>query len=142
MHIGNLSRVYYFEKGWKTGESFRDSTKFSLFERGESAKAQLKDGSSGSKRATQNSWVKKKSRQLEVNDQVLPAGVEEDESLATRMLADDFSVNQSTIISRLKILGNGWKLVGWVSHKLSGNNKTERPAGIDAKVRQWEGKDY
>ena len=43
--------------------------------------------------------------------------------MTTRMLVEDFNVDQLTIIRRLKKLGKVWKLAGWVPHELSDNNK-------------------
>ena len=49
------------------------------------------------------------------DDRGLLATVEEDESLTTRMLAEDFYVDHSTIVRRLKKLGKVRKLPGWVA---------------------------
>ncbi|KAF8774378.1 Histone-lysine N-methyltransferase SETMAR like protein [Argiope bruennichi] len=65
-------------------------------------------------------------RTIDSDYQALLATVEGDESLATRMLSDNFNVDHSTIVRRLKKFGKVWKLAGWVPHKLSDNNKTER----------------
>ena len=59
------------------------------------------------------------------NEQALLAAVEEDESMTTRMLVEDFNVDQSTIV-RLKKLGKVWKLAEWVFYELSDNNKANR----------------
>uniref|UniRef100_A0A914DDS4 Transposase n=1 Tax=Acrobeloides nanus TaxID=290746 RepID=A0A914DDS4_9BILA len=42
------------------------------------------------------------------------------------MLAEQFDVDHSTIVGRLKKLGKVWKLAGWVPHELSEHNKAER----------------
>uniref|UniRef100_A0A914EDA0 Mos1 transposase HTH domain-containing protein n=1 Tax=Acrobeloides nanus TaxID=290746 RepID=A0A914EDA0_9BILA len=60
------------------------------------------------------------------DDQALLAAMEEDESLTTRMLAEQFDVDHSTIVRRLKKLGKIWKLAGWVPHELSDQNKADR----------------
>lgn len=60
------------------------------------------------------------------DDQALLAAVEADESLTTRLLAEDFNVDHSTIVRGLKKHGKVWKLAGRVPHELSGNNKAER----------------
>lgn len=38
------------------------------------------------------------------------------------MLIEDFNMEYSTVVRRLKKLGKVWKLAGWVPHELSGNN--------------------
>jgi len=60
------------------------------------------------------------------DDQALLAALEEDESLTTRMLAENFNVDHSTIVRHLKKLGKVWKLAGWVPHELSDKNREER----------------
>ena len=45
--------------------------------------------------------------------------MEEDESLMTQMLPEQFDVDQSTIVRQLKNLGKVGKEAGWVSHELS-----------------------
>ena len=65
-------------------------------------------------------------RPSDFDDDVLLETVEEDESLTTRMLAEQFDVNHSTIVRCLKKLGKVWKLAGWVPHELSEHNKAER----------------
>ncbi|GFV68902.1 histone-lysine N-methyltransferase SETMAR [Trichonephila clavipes] len=57
-------------------------------------------------------------RSSDFDDQALLAAVEEDESLKTRMMAEDLNVNQSFVVRRLKKLGKVWKIAGWVSHEL------------------------
>ena len=76
-------------------------------EKEQSAKAKLKDGSKSS-------------------NQALLAAVEEDKSLTTIMLAENFNVDHSTIVRHLKKLGKVWKLAGWVPHKLFDKNREER----------------
>ncbi|CAD1473378.1 unnamed protein product, partial [Heterotrigona itama] len=49
--------------------------------------------------------------------QALLAAVEEDKILTMRMLAEDFNVDHSTIVRRLKKLGKIWKLAVWVPHE-------------------------
>ncbi|GFQ98206.1 hypothetical protein TNCT_462461 [Trichonephila clavata] len=41
------------------------------------------------------------------------------------MLAEDFNVNQSTVVRRLKWLGKVWTIAGWVLHKLSYTNRAD-----------------
>ncbi|CAK9821648.1 Histone-lysine N-methyltransferase SETMAR [Anthophora retusa] len=56
------------------------------------------------------------------DDQALLAAVEDDESLTTRMLPQDFNVDHSTIVRRFKKLGKVWKLAGRAPHELSNNS--------------------
>ncbi|GFX25976.1 histone-lysine N-methyltransferase SETMAR [Trichonephila clavipes] len=60
------------------------------------------------------------------DDQALLAALEEDESLTKRKLAEDFNVNHSTVVRRLKKLGKVWKIAGWVPHEFSDNNRADR----------------
>lgn len=63
--------------------------------------------------------------QTDFDDQALIVALEEEQSMTTSMLAEDFSVSQSTIVFLLKRLGKVWKLAGSVPHELS-DNKVER----------------
>uniref|UniRef100_A0A914BV98 Uncharacterized protein n=1 Tax=Acrobeloides nanus TaxID=290746 RepID=A0A914BV98_9BILA len=69
-------------------------------------------------------------RRSDFDDQALLDAVEEDESLTTRIFAEMFDVDQSTIVRRLKKLGKVWKLAGWVPHELSEDNKAVRVAAF------------
>ncbi|GFV25554.1 histone-lysine N-methyltransferase SETMAR [Trichonephila clavipes] len=53
-------------------------------------------------------------RPSDFDDQALLAAVDEDESLTTRMLAEDFNVNQSTVVHRFKKFGKVGKIAGWI----------------------------
>ena len=121
VHIRHIL-LYHFEKGHKAAEAFRDlnelfgegtideSTVRRWFIRFKSGNTSLEDeGGRG--------------RPSDFNDQALLDAVEEDESLTTRILAEMFTVDQSTIVRRLKKLGKVWKLAGWVPHELSEDNK-------------------
>ncbi|CAD1468581.1 unnamed protein product [Heterotrigona itama] len=79
----------------------------------QSAEAKLKDGLRSSNLADE----KGSGQPSNFDDQALLAAVEEDEILTTRMLAEDFNVDHSTIVRRLKKLGKVWKLAGWVPHE-------------------------
>ncbi|GFS88332.1 histone-lysine N-methyltransferase SETMAR [Nephila pilipes] len=52
-------------------------------------------------------------------DQALLTTVEEDESLTTRMLTENFEIDHSTSVRCLKKLRKVWTLSGGVSHELS-----------------------
>uniref|UniRef100_A0A915E1I4 Mos1 transposase HTH domain-containing protein n=1 Tax=Ditylenchus dipsaci TaxID=166011 RepID=A0A915E1I4_9BILA len=65
-------------------------------------------------------------RPSDFDEQALLAAVEENESLTTRMLADQFSCAHNTIICHLKKLRKVWKMAGWVPHELPVQNKTNR----------------
>ncbi|GFX87591.1 HTH_48 domain-containing protein [Trichonephila clavipes] len=62
-------------------------------------------------------------RPSDFDDQALLAAVEENESLTTRMLAEDFNVNQSTVVRRLKKLG---KSLDGSPYEFSDNNRADR----------------
>ena len=106
VHIRHIL-LYHFEKGHKAAEAFRDlnelfgegtideSTVRRWFIRFKSGNTSLEDeGGRG--------------RPSDFNDQALLDAVEEDESLTTRILAEMFTVDQSTIVRRLKKLGKVW----------------------------------
>ncbi|XP_018579393.1 histone-lysine N-methyltransferase SETMAR-like [Anoplophora glabripennis] len=57
--------------------------------------------------------------------QALLAVVEEDESLKTKMLVEDFNANHSTTVPRPKKLGKVWKLPGRILDEPSDNNKAD-----------------
>ena len=63
---------------------------------------------------------KGRDRPSDFDEAALVQAVEEDESLTTRILAEQFHVDQSTIVRRLRKLGKVWKITGWVPHELSG----------------------
>ncbi|GFY59035.1 histone-lysine N-methyltransferase SETMAR [Trichonephila inaurata madagascariensis] len=60
------------------------------------------------------------------DDQALLAAVEEDESLTTRMLAEEFNVNQSKVVRCLKKLRKVGEITGWAPHELSNNSRVDR----------------
>ena len=113
--------LYHFEKGSTAAQSIRDiketfgeeavgkDTVYDWFKRFKSGDTSLGRG-----------------RPSDFDDQALQMAVEEDESLTTRMLAEQFDVDHSTIVRRLKKLGKVWKLSGWVPHELTDHNKAER----------------
>uniref|UniRef100_A0A914CSZ2 Transposase n=1 Tax=Acrobeloides nanus TaxID=290746 RepID=A0A914CSZ2_9BILA len=74
-------------------------------------------------------------RHSDFDDQALLDAVEEDESLTTRILAEMFDVDQSTIVRRFKKFGKVWKLAGWVPHEFSEDNKTVRVAVFGCRTK-------
>ena len=107
------------------GEAFRDlielfgegtisrSQAYRWFERFESGDTSLEDEPG-------------RGRVSDFDDLALLAAVDQDESLTTRTLAEQFDVDQSTIVRHLKKLGKVWKLAGWVPHELTEKNKADR----------------
>ena len=69
--------------------------------------------------------MKKEEVDHQISTTRLLASVEEGEISTTRMFAEDFNVDNSTIVRRLKKLRKVWKLAVWIPHELSDNNKTE-----------------
>ncbi|CAJ0950922.1 unnamed protein product, partial [Mesorhabditis belari] len=124
IHLRHIM-LYHFEKGWSAAESFRDlkelfgqgtigrATVYEWFDRFKSGNTSVDDEPG-------------RGRPSEFDDKALLEAVEEDESLTTRMLADEFNVDQSTIVRHLKKLGKVWKLAGWVPHELSEKNQADR----------------
>uniref|UniRef100_A0A914D9P2 Mos1 transposase HTH domain-containing protein n=1 Tax=Acrobeloides nanus TaxID=290746 RepID=A0A914D9P2_9BILA len=117
--------LYHYEKRWKAAESYRDLNE--VFGEGIISERQVQR------------WFKKfkigdtsledeegRGRLLEIDDTALLEAVEDDESLTTRMLAEIFGFDHSTIVKRLKKLGKIWKLAGWVPHELSEQNMADR----------------
>ncbi|CAD5226558.1 unnamed protein product [Bursaphelenchus xylophilus] len=97
--------LYHFEKGWKAAQSFRDLNE--LFGEGTISESQCREWFARFKSGDTSLQDKpRRGRPSDFDDQALLAAVEDGESLTTRMLADDFNVNQSTIVRRLKKLGN------------------------------------
>ena len=126
VHVRHIM-LYHFEKGWKATESARDINE--LFGEGTIGERMVqkwfkrfKDGDTSLKDE------EGRGRRSDFDDQALLDAVEEDESLTTRILAEMFDVDQSTIVRRLKKLGKVWKLAGWVPHELSEDNKAVRVA--------------
>ena len=117
IHLRHIM-LYHFEKGHTAAEAFRDlndlfgegtigrKTVYEWFDRFKSGDTSLEDKPG-------------RGRPSDFDDQALLAAVEEDESLTTRILAEQFNVDHSTIVRRLKKLGKVWKLAGWVPHELS-----------------------
>ncbi|CAK9818532.1 Histone-lysine N-methyltransferase SETMAR [Anthophora plagiata] len=121
IHIRHIM-LYYFEKGWNAAQSFYDLNE--LFGEGTISKSQVKRWFKMSKSGDTNlADEKRRGRPSNFDDQAILTPVKEDESLTTRMLAEDFNVDHPTIVRCLKKLGKVWKLAGRVSHKLSNNNK-------------------
>ncbi|CAJ0920399.1 unnamed protein product, partial [Mesorhabditis belari] len=108
IHLRHIM-LYHFEKGWSAAESFRDlkelfgqgtigrATVYEWFDRFKSGNTSVDDEPG-------------RGRPSEFDDKALLEAVEEDESLTTRMLADEFNVDQSTIVRHLKKLGKVRKL--------------------------------
>lgn len=102
-HIRHIM-LYHFEKGWKASQSFRDLNE--LFGEGTISESRCREWFARFKSGDTSLEDKpRRGRPSDFDDQALLAAVEENESLTTRMLADDFNVNHSTIVRRLKKLG-------------------------------------
>ncbi|GFS91877.1 histone-lysine N-methyltransferase SETMAR [Trichonephila clavipes] len=96
--------LYHFEKGWKAPQSSRDLNELfgketisesqcrGRFARFKSGDTRLEDKPGGG-------------RPSDFNDRAHLAAVEEDESLTTRILAEDSNANHSTVVHRHKKLG-------------------------------------
>jgi len=123
-HIRHIV-LYHFEKGWTAAQSFRDLNE--LFGQGTITQQGVQKWFARFKSGDTSLEDKPgRGRPSDFDDQALLAAVEEDESLTTRMLAEQFDVDHSTIVRHLKKLGKVWKLAGWVPHELSQQNKDER----------------
>lgn len=124
IHIRHIM-LYHYEKKWKSAQSFRDLT--DLFGEGCISKSQCRMWFARFKSGDTSLEEKDgRGRPSDFDDEALLTAVEEDESVTTRILAEDFNVNHSTIVRRLKKLGMVWKKAGWVPHELSDHNKAER----------------
>ncbi|XP_055951447.1 uncharacterized protein LOC129987498 [Argiope bruennichi] len=99
-HIRHIM-LYHFEKGWEAAQSFRDLKE--LFGEGTISKIRCKECFVRFKSGS-SSLENKPGRDPTSNfdDQALLAAVEGDESLTTRMLANNFNVDHSTIVWLLK----------------------------------------
>ena len=130
MRIENIIHIrhfilYHFEKGWNATQSFRDLNE--VFGKGTIRESQVERWFEKFKSGDTNFADEEgRGRPSNLNDQALLVAVEEDESLTTRILVEDFNVDHSTIVRRLKKLGKVWKLAGWVPYELSDNSKAER----------------
>jgi transposase len=112
IHIRHIM-LYHFEKGWKAAQSFRDLNE--LFGEGIISKSQVEKWFQKFKSGnTILADEEGRGRPSNFDDQELLAAVEEDESLTTRILAENFNVDHSTIVRRLRKLGKVWRLAGWV----------------------------
>ena len=110
IHIRHIM-LYHFEKGWKAAQSFRDLNE--LFGEGTISESRCREWFARFKSGDTSLEDKPgRGRPLDFDDQVLLATVKEDERLTTRMLADNFNVDHSTIVRRLKKLEKVWKLAG------------------------------
>jgi transposase len=108
IHIRHIM-LYHYQKGWKAAQSFRDLNE--LFGLGTISESQCREWFARFKSGDTSLEDKSgRGRPSDFDDQGLLAAVEEDESLTTRMLAEDFNVDHSTIVRRLKKLGKVWKL--------------------------------
>ncbi|PRD19859.1 UNVERIFIED_CONTAM: Histone-lysine N-methyltransferase SETMAR [Trichonephila clavipes] len=99
-HICHIM-LYHFEKGFKAAQLFRDLHEF--FNKGTISENQCREWFSLFK-SGDTSLEDKPGRGTpsDLIDHALLKAVEEDESLATRILAEDFNVNQSTVVRYLK----------------------------------------
>ncbi|GFY39500.1 histone-lysine N-methyltransferase SETMAR [Trichonephila inaurata madagascariensis] len=130
MRVENHSQIrhimlYHFEKGWKAAQSFHALNE--LFGTGTINESQCREWFVRFK-SNDTSLEDKpgRGRLSYFSDQALQAAVEEDESLTTRMLAEDFNVNQSTVVCRLKKLEKVWKIAGWFPYEISDDNRADR----------------
>ncbi|GFY46460.1 HTH_48 domain-containing protein [Trichonephila inaurata madagascariensis] len=100
-HIRHIM-LYHFEKGLKALQSFCDLNE--LFGKGTISESQCREWLARFISADTSLEHKPgRGRPSDFDDQTLLAAVE-DESLTTPMLAEDFNVNQSTVVRRLKKL--------------------------------------
>jgi predicted transcriptional regulator len=105
IHLRHIM-LYHFEKGWSAAESFRDLKE--LFCQGTNGRATVYEWFDRFKSGnTSVDDEPGRGRPSEFDDKALLEAVEEDESLTTRMMADEFNVDQSTIVRHLKKLGKG-----------------------------------
>ena len=121
IHIREI-RLYHYEKWWKAAHSFHDLNE--LFSEGTIIQRQCQEWFARFK--LDNTSLEDnpgRGRPSNFDNQALLAIVKEDESLTTRMLAENLNVDHSTIVRRLKKL---WKLTGWVPHELSDKNNVDR----------------
>ena len=97
IHVRHIM-LYHFEKGWKATESARDLNELFGEETISEREAQrwFKRFKSGD---TSLEDKEGRGRRSDFDDQALLGAVEEDESLTTRILAEMFEVDQSTIVS-------------------------------------------
>uniref|UniRef100_A0A914DZD2 Mos1 transposase HTH domain-containing protein n=1 Tax=Acrobeloides nanus TaxID=290746 RepID=A0A914DZD2_9BILA len=110
--------LYHFENRHKAAEAFRDLNE--LFGKGTIGERQVRRWFERFKSGNTSLEDKGgRGRPSDFDDQVLLAAVEEDESLTTRMLAEQFDVDHSIIVRWLNKLGKVWKLDGCVPHELS-----------------------
>ncbi|CAF1455918.1 unnamed protein product [Adineta ricciae] len=124
VHIRHIM-LYHFEKGHTAAEAWRDLNE--LFGQGTIGERQVRRWFESFKSGnTSLEDEEGRGRLSNFDDQALLQAVEGDESLITRMLAEQFNCDHSTIVRRLRDLGKVWKLAGWVPHELSDHNKTER----------------
>ncbi len=99
IHIRHIM-LYHYQKGWRAAQSFRDLNE--LFGEGTISQSQVerwfKKFKSGNTNLEDDEG---RGRPSDFDDQALLTAVEEDECLTTRILAEDFNVDQSTIVRRL-----------------------------------------
>ena len=96
--------LYHYQKGSKAAQSFRDINE--LFGEVTISESQCREWFARFKSGdTSLNDKSRRGRPSNFDDQALLTAVEEDESLTTRMLAEDFNVSQSTIVRHLKKLG-------------------------------------
>ena len=124
IHLRHIM-LWHFEKRMKAADSFREINQ--VFGEGTIGKRTVEEWFARFKNGDTSLEDKPgRGRPSDFDDQALLAAVEEDESLTTRMLANQFNCGQSTIVYRLKKLGKVWKMAGWVPHELSDQNKADR----------------
>ncbi|KAK6757995.1 hypothetical protein RB195_015676 [Necator americanus] len=102
-HIRHIM-LYHYEEGWIAAQSFRDLNE--LFGKGTITDSAVRKWFIRFKSGNISLEDKEgRGRPSDFDDQALLTAVEEDESLTTRTLAEDFNVSQSTIVRRQKKLG-------------------------------------
>ncbi|KAI4460686.1 mariner mos1 transposase-like protein [Holotrichia oblita] len=113
---------YHCEKSWNAAQSVRDRNE--LFGEETISKRQIERWFKKFKSSDTNFADEEgRDRPLNFNDQALLAAVEEDESL-TRMLAEDFNMDHSTIVRSLKISA---KYGNWLDGSPTNSPTTTNP---------------
>uniref|UniRef100_A0A914D876 Mos1 transposase HTH domain-containing protein n=1 Tax=Acrobeloides nanus TaxID=290746 RepID=A0A914D876_9BILA len=95
--------VYHYKKGWTAAQSFRDLNL--LYGEGTIGERQCHEWFARSKTGDTSLEDKfGRGRPSDFDEQALLVAVEEEESLTTRMLAEQFGVDYSIIVRRLQKL--------------------------------------
>ncbi|KAK6735931.1 hypothetical protein RB195_018909 [Necator americanus] len=142
-HIRHIM-LYHYEKGWTAAQSLRDVNE--LFGKGTITDSAVRKWFIRFKSGDTSLEDKEgRGRPSDFDDQALLTAVEEDESLITRVLAEYFNVNQSTIVRRLKKLGKrrviesiankGWDLLPHPPY-----SPTEAPTDyhVNHSLKNWQ----